>query len=91
MRFVATNALRSIDPEAAEKAGARLLHGLGQTSPTPLRLCAQAKTSGTKEVIVAFPWVLGDNYEEVIESLSRLADAGLTLHVVARKPEPGRN
>ena len=49
-----------------------------------IRLCTQAKASGTKEVIVAFPWVLGDNYEEVMESLSRLADAGLSLTIVTR-------
>jgi hypothetical protein len=29
--------------------------------------------------------VLGDTYEELIESLSRLADAGLSLHIAARK------
>jgi hypothetical protein len=29
--------------------------------------------------------VIGDTYEEVIESLGRLADAGLDLHITARK------
>ena len=56
-----------------------------------IRLCAETKAKGVTNVIVAFPWVLGDNYEEVIESLSRLADAGLTLHIGARAQSPGRN
>ncbi len=50
-----------------------------------IRLCSEAKAKGATEVVVAFPWVLGDTYEEVIESLSRLADAGLLLHIAARK------
>jgi hypothetical protein len=39
----------------------------------------------------SYPWVLGDTYEELIESLSRLADAGLTLHIGARKDWPSLN
>ena len=56
-----------------------------------IRLCAETKAKGVTNVIVAFPWVLGDNYEEVMESLSRLADVGLTLHIGARVQSPGRN
>ena len=43
---------------------------------------AQAKKFD--EVMVAFPWVLGDNYEELIENLSRIADAGIALRIVSR-------
>jgi len=50
-----------------------------------IRLCTEAKSKGADSVIVAFPWVLGDDYNEVIESLSRLADAGLNLHITDRK------
>jgi hypothetical protein len=56
-----------------------------------IRLCAEAKANGTNDVIVAFPWVLGDNYEEIIESLSRLADAGLTLHIIDQKGLASKN
>jgi hypothetical protein len=42
-------------------------------------------------MVVAYPWALGDNYEELIESLSRVADAGLSLHIVASKDWPSRN
>ena len=56
-----------------------------------IRLCLEAKANGASQVTVAYPWVIGDNYEEVIESLSRLADAGLCLHIVARENSPSQN
>jgi hypothetical protein len=46
-----------------------------------IRLCAIAKAENIGHVIVAEPWVLGDTYDEIIESLTRLAEAGLALHV----------
>lgn len=49
-----------------------------------ITLCETVKREGVDEVIVAWPWVLGDTYEEVIESLSRIADAGLALHIIKR-------
>jgi hypothetical protein len=56
-----------------------------------IRLCAELKAKGLTEMVVAYPWALGDNYEELIESLSRVADAGLSLHIVASKDWPSRN
>ena len=56
-----------------------------------IKLCSEAKAAGTHQVMVGYPWVLGDTYEELIESLSRLADAGLTLHIAARKNWPSLN
>ncbi len=56
-----------------------------------VRMCGELKAAGMKDVVIAYPWVLGDNYEEVIESLSRLADAGLALHIKERAPSPKRN
>ena len=35
-------------------------------------------------IVVHHPEVLGDNYEEIVESLNRLADAGMKLIVVPR-------
>jgi len=49
-----------------------------------IRLCTKSKSEGADSVIVPFPWVLGDDYDKVIESLSRLADAGLYLHITAQ-------
>jgi len=56
-----------------------------------IELCAETKSKGINEIVVGYPWVLGDNYEELIESLSRLADAGLSLHIAARKHWPTLN
>jgi len=49
-----------------------------------IKMCAKAKAEGVSEVIIAWPRVIGDTYDEVIESLSRLADAGLALHITKR-------
>jgi hypothetical protein len=56
-----------------------------------IKLCSEAKAKGATQVTVAFPWVLGDTYEEIIESLARLADAGLLLHIAAREDAASRN
>ena len=56
-----------------------------------IRLCTEAKANGVSQVMIAYPWVIGDNYEEVMESLSRLADAGLSLNIGARKDWPSQN
>ncbi len=51
-----------------------------------IRLCAEAKAQGLGRVVVANPKVLGDSYEEVIESLSRISDANLSLEIADRSP-----
>lgn len=56
-----------------------------------IRMCIELKAKGDTQMVVAYPWAIGDTYEEVIESLSRLADAGLNLHIVAREESPSRN
>ncbi len=47
-----------------------------------IRMCADAKAKGVTQVVVACPSVIGDDYDEVMENLSRLADNGLELHIV---------
>jgi len=56
-----------------------------------IQLCSEAKGKGIEQVVIGYPWALGDTYEELIESLSRLADAGLVLHIGARKDWPSQN
>ena len=51
-----------------------------------IRTCADARKAGVNQIVVAAPSAIGDNYNEVIESLSRLAEAGLSLNIVG--PEP---
>jgi hypothetical protein len=62
--------------------------GYGKKFENFIKLCAKAKADGVSEVLVAAPWVIGDTYEEVIESLGRLADAGLALHCVGQVLNP---
>ncbi len=49
-----------------------------------IEMCEKARQDNIPQVIVHHPNVLGDTYEEVIESLSRLADARLTLCITSR-------
>lgn len=58
--------------------------GYEQKFASFIQMCSEAKAKGAEEVIIASPSALGDTYEEVIESLSRLANAELRLHVVGR-------
>ena len=46
-----------------------------------IRLCRDSQQSGVKEIIVTNPSVLGDTHDELVESLSRLAKARLSLHI----------
>ena len=55
---------------------------------TFIKLCAKAKAEGHSELIVAAPWVIGDTYDEVIESIGRLADVGLALRCIGRVFNP---
>ncbi|MGH7944597.1 MAG: hypothetical protein ACREF9_06280 [Opitutaceae bacterium] len=46
-----------------------------------IRLCLESKKSGVQQIVISNPSVIGDPHEEIIESLSRLAEAGLGLHI----------
>ena len=50
-----------------------------------IRAIAQNKGSKIRFLLISEPWVIGDTYEEVIESLSRLAGSDLALLVIQRK------
>ena len=54
-----------------------------------IKLCDEARAKGATSILVSWPWVLGDNYEELVESLARIADAHLALHIVERSPSAG--
>ena len=49
-----------------------------------IKMCKKAKEDGIPNIIIAKPQILGDTYEEIIESLSRLAEAKLTLQISSR-------
>jgi len=48
------------------------------------RACEKPKAEGIPHIIVAQPQALGDTYDEVMESLWRLADARLALHIASQ-------
>ena len=49
-----------------------------------IEMCAKAKQDDVPHIIITHTQVLGDTYEEIIESLSRLAEAELALHITSR-------
>ena len=49
-----------------------------------IEMCEKAKRDNVPQVVIDHPSVLGDTYEEVIESLSRLVDAELSLYITSR-------
>ena len=49
-----------------------------------IEMCKEAQKDNIPNVIISHPQVLGDNYEEIVESLARLADAGLLLQITSR-------
>ena len=52
-----------------------------------IRMCKEAKDREIEVVVVAYPWVLGDTYQEVLQSLSLLAEQNLSLTIA--KPQLG--
>ena len=49
-----------------------------------VRLCEQARTGKYQIVIVAFPEVLGDDYDELVRNIAMCAEAGLLIAVTHR-------
>ncbi len=47
-----------------------------------IQLCTDAKAQGAEVVVIHHPEVLGDTYAEIVESLNRLAAAGLALRIL---------
>jgi len=46
------------------------------------RLCREAKEKGVGSILIHHPGVLGDNFEELVQNLNKLAKAGLSLRIV---------
>ena len=51
------------------------------------RLCERAEKGEFQIVIVAFPEILGDNYEELVSNLWRCAKAGLLVAFAKKEGE----
>ena len=50
-----------------------------------LKAISENKTGPVQNLLIMEPWVIGDTYEEVIESLSRLAGTNLALAIARRE------
>ena len=50
------------------------------------KMLDDAKMGKLDAVLISHQEVLGDNYEELIENLSRIAETGLLLGISVRKP-----
>ncbi len=48
-----------------------------------LEMCNSARRKGADRVVVASPGVLGDNCDEIRDSLNQLANLGLALVVIS--------
>lgn len=57
-----------------------------QKFATLFTICDDAASGRFEAVIVAYPETLGDNYEELMMSLSLLAKAGLLVIVASESP-----
>jgi hypothetical protein len=54
-----------------------------------LIMCAENIAKGVDGIVVDDPGQLGDDYDELVESLNRLADAKLTLMIRPRAERVG--
>jgi DNA invertase Pin-like site-specific DNA recombinase len=46
------------------------------------RACREARTRGADYLMVHNPHVLGDNYDELVRNLNKIAEAGLRLLII---------
>ena len=53
-----------------------------------ISVCEKANPSENDVLIICNPEALGDDYEELVESLNRLGDAGFNLAIISRKDHP---
>ena len=54
-----------------------------------LAMCADNVAKGIEGISIPDPQTLGDDYDELVESLNRLADAKLTLMIQPRAERAG--
>ena len=52
-----------------------------QKFETFIQMCKTGKADGVDTATVSYPQVLGDDYDELVESLNRLAEADLKLAI----------
>jgi hypothetical protein len=50
-----------------------------------IRAVAKAKATGCEAILIEEPWVIGDTYEEITESLSYLAGTVIGLCIITSR------
>ena len=53
-----------------------------------IEVCGKANPSGKDVLIINHPEVIGDTYDEIVESLNRISDANFCLAIVSSKDRP---
>jgi hypothetical protein len=56
-----------------------------------IKTVAEAKAADCDYIIIAEPWVIGDTYDEVMESLSHLAGTKISLNIATVGKTPWNN
>jgi hypothetical protein len=56
-----------------------------------IQTVSQAKATGCHAILIAEPWVIGDTYEEIIQSLSYLAGTNVGLQIATAQKSPWNN
>jgi hypothetical protein len=56
-----------------------------------IKAITRAKTLDCDTILITEPWAIGDTYQEITESLSRLAGTGIGLQIVAGMNAPWNN
>jgi len=58
---------------------------------TFIKVVNDAKATGCSDIVIVEPWVIGDTYEEITESLSHLSGTGIGLQIVTAPKTPWNN
>jgi len=58
---------------------------------TFIKAVADAQATGCNIILIVEPWVIGDTYEEITESLARLSGTGIGLQIVTAPKTPWNN
>ena len=56
-----------------------------------IKVVAEANATDVEAIIISEPWVIGDTYEEIVESLSRLGGTCLALNIAKRNESVADN
>ena len=51
----------------------------------------EARAFGVETILIAEPWIIGDTYEEITESLAHLSGTGIGLQIVTAPKTPWNN